>query len=105
MSDSSVVIDLTRLENEKFKNWPYAQDYCITCGMCASSCPASGIDGFDPRKLIRMISLGLEDAILESRWPWICTMCAKCENVCPMEIDIADAVRKVQSDAAAMLSA
>ena len=97
MPVSSEVIDLTRLDHEKFKNWPYSQDYCITCGMCASSCPASGIDGFDPRKLIRMISLGLEAAILESRWPWICTLCAKCENVCPMEIDIADAVRNIRA--------
>jgi heterodisulfide reductase subunit C len=97
MSDSSAVIDLNRLDHTKFKSWPYSQDYCITCGLCASSCPASGIDGFDPRKLIRMISLGLEDAVVESRWPWICTMCAKCENVCPMEIDIADTVRNIRS--------
>ena len=97
MSDSSEVIDLNCLNHEKFKNWPYSQDYCITCGSCASSCPASGIDGFDPRKLIRMISLGLEDALLESRWPWICTLCAKCENVCPMDIDIADAVRNIRA--------
>ena len=97
MPGSSVVIDLACLDHEKFKSWPYSQDYCITCGMCASSCPASGIDGFDPRKLIRMISLGLEDAILESRWPWICTMCGKCENVCPMEVDIADAVRNIRA--------
>ncbi len=97
MSESSAVIDLNRLDHTKFKSWPYSQDYCITCGLCASSCPASGIDGFDPRKLIRMISLGLEDAVVESRWPWICTMCAKCENVCPMEIDIADTVRNIRS--------
>ena len=97
MSDLSAVIDLNRLDHTKFKSWPYSQDYCITCGLCASSCPASGIDGFDPRKLIRMISLGLEDAVVESRWPWICTMCAKCENVCPMEIDIADTVRNIRS--------
>jgi heterodisulfide reductase subunit C len=55
------------------------------------------VDGFDPRKLIRMTALGLEEEMVESRWPWICTMCGKCENVCPMEIAIADAVRKVRS--------
>jgi heterodisulfide reductase subunit C len=97
MADSSVAIDLAQLNPEKFKSWPYSQDFCITCGLCASSCPASGIDEFDPRKLVRMISLGLADAVVESRWPWICTMCGKCENVCPMEIDIADAVRNVRA--------
>ncbi len=88
---------MTRLDHEKFKTWPFSQDYCITCGLCASACPASGINGFDPRKLFRMISLELEDAILESRWPWICTLCAKCENVCPMEIDISDVVRNIRA--------
>jgi heterodisulfide reductase subunit C len=97
MFETSDVIDLNRLDHSEFKNWPYSQDYCITCGFCASSCPASGIDAFDPRKLIRMLSLGLRDAVVESRWPWICTMCAKCVNVCPMEIDIADAVRGIRS--------
>ncbi len=96
MSATAEVIDLNALDQQKFKSWPYSQDYCITCGLCASSCPASGVDGFDPRKLIRMISLGLEEALVESRWPWICTMCGKCENVCPMEIDIADAVRTIR---------
>ena len=97
MRETSDVIDLNRLDHSEFKSWPYSQDYCITCGWCASSCPASGIDAFDPRKLIRMISLGLKDEVVKSRWPWICTMCAKCENNCPMEIDIADAVRNIRS--------
>ncbi|MCK7513905.1 MAG: hypothetical protein MZV70_64400 [Desulfobacterales bacterium] len=35
--------------------------------------------------------------LVESRWPWICTMCGKCENVCPMEVRIADVVRRVRS--------
>ncbi len=97
MPDLAKVMDLNRLDHEKFRNWPYSKEYCITCGLCASACPASGIDGFDPRKLIRMIALGLEDAILASRWPWICTMCANCESVCPMEIDIADTVRDIRA--------
>jgi heterodisulfide reductase subunit C len=97
MSETSTVIDLNRLDHARLKDWPFSQDYCITCGLCASSCPASGIDEFDPRKLIRMICLGLEDELVESRWPWICTMCGKCEHVCPMEIDIADAVRHIRS--------
>ena len=96
MAETKKVIDLDQLDHGKFKQWPFSQDYCITCGLCASSCPASGVDGFDPRMLIRLISLGLEDLAVNSRWPWICTMCGKCENVCPMGIDIADVVRRVR---------
>ena len=58
--------------------------------------PGFGIDGFDPRKLIRMVALGLETQLVEARWPWICTLCGKCENVCPMEIDIADVMRTIR---------
>ncbi len=94
---SSNIIDWEQLDRGRCRTWPFFQDYCLTCGLCASSCPVSGVDGFDPRKLVRMLSLGIVDDLVESRWPWICTMCGKCENACPMEIRIPDAVRKIRS--------
>ena len=97
MTAPSEIIDLDRVDHGRCKSWPFLQDYCVTCALCSGSCPASGIDGFDPRMLVRMISLGLVEESVESRWPWICTLCGKCENVCPMEIDIADLVRKIRS--------
>ena len=97
MTRSRKLIEINRLDQDCFRSWPFLQDYCITCGICSSSCPVSGVDGFDPRKMVRMVSLGLEKELVESRWPWICTMCAKCENGCPMEIDIPGVVRKIRS--------
>ena len=97
MISSSDIIDMDKLDHGRCRSWPFFQDYCVTCALCSGSCPASGIDGFDPRMLVRMISLGLVEEAVESRWPWICTLCGKCENVCPMEIDIADLVRKIRS--------
>ena len=97
MTEKYDIIDLDKLDHDRFKSWPFSQDFCITCGLCAGACPASGIDGFNPRMLIRLVALGLGEEVVESRWPWICTMCAKCENVCPMEIDIADTVRNIRS--------
>jgi heterodisulfide reductase subunit C len=97
MISSSDIIDLDRIDHDRCKSWPFLQDYCVTCALCSGSCPASGIDGFDPRMLVRMISLGLVEELVEARWAWICTLCGKCENVCPMEIDIADLVRKIRS--------
>lgn len=44
-----------------------------------------------------MIGLGQEETLIQSRWPWICTLCGKCERVCPMGVDIADAVRMIRS--------
>jgi len=90
------VIDMDQLTHERFASWQFSQDFCVTCGLCSSSCPASGIDGFDPRKLIRMVSLGLEHEVIEARWPWICTMCAKCEYVCPAGVNIPAVVRGIR---------
>ena len=97
MTLSSEIIDMDQLDHTRCRTWPFSQDFCVTCGLCASSCPVSGIDGFDPRMLVRMVSLGLVENLVDARWPWICTMCGKCENVCPMQIDIPDLVRKIRS--------
>jgi heterodisulfide reductase subunit C len=97
MTSPSEIIDMDQLDHTRCRTWPFSQDFCVTCGLCASSCPVSGIDGFDPRMLVRMVSLGLVEDLVDARWPWICTMCAKCENVCPMQIDIPDLVRKIRS--------
>jgi len=69
----------------------------MTCGICACTCPVSGVDGLDPRKVVRLAAMGLEQELVESRWPWICTMCGKCEQACPMEVRIPDVVRRIRS--------
>jgi dimethylglycine catabolism B len=72
-------------------------DECLTCGTCASACPLSGVDGLDPRKVVRMAFLGLEDDLITSDWAWKCTMCAKCEDVCPANIQIVQLMRRIRS--------
>ena len=83
MNQMEKVIGIGELNHGRFKALPFSQDFCITCGICSSSCPASGIDGFDPRMLVRMVGLGLEDEVVNAKWPWICTMCGKCEHRLP----------------------
>jgi heterodisulfide reductase subunit C len=61
---------------------------CLTCGACAAGCPATGLEGMDPRKLLRMAALGMDEEILRTQWAWYCTMCQRCIYVCPMKIDI-----------------
>ena len=61
---------------------------CLTCGTCASGCPATGLEDMDPRKFLRMAVLGLDEEIMRSKWVWMCTMCQRCIYACPMEIDI-----------------
>ncbi len=61
---------------------------CLTCGACSSGCPATGLEGMDPRKFLRMAALGMDEELLNSKWAWMCTMCQRCIYVCPMKIDI-----------------
>ena len=70
---------------------------CFACGICSSGCPASGLDGMDPRKFVRLISLGLDEEIMTSDWVWMCTTCNRCVRVCPMKIDIPQLVLAIRS--------
>jgi ferredoxin len=61
---------------------------CLTCGACSSGCPATGLEGMDPRKFLRMAALGMDEEIKSTPWIWWCSMCQRCIYVCPMKIDI-----------------
>ena len=68
---------------------PELADNCFTCGTCASGCPATGlVPGWDPRKAIRAIALGLEQEVIDSKWPWVCTLCGRCQRHCPQGIQL-----------------
>jgi len=56
------------------------------------------LDGLDPRKFLRMAALGMDDEILKSDWPWMCTMCQRCIYVCPMKIDIPQLVYHIRAN-------
>ena len=76
---------------------PALADICLTCGSCAGACPISGVDELDPQKIVRMAFFGLEEELLTSDWPWKCTMCGKCEVVCPMNVEILQLMRRIRA--------
>ena len=61
---------------------------CLTCGLCSSGCPATGLADMDPRKYLRMAALGMDEEVINHKWTWMCTMCTRCMYVCPMQINI-----------------
>ncbi len=63
-------------------------DLCLTCGTCTGGCAASELLDMDPRKLIRMLNLGMDEEIQKSDWIWVCSMCTRCVAACPMKINI-----------------
>jgi dimethylglycine catabolism B len=64
---------------------------CFTCGTCSGGCPITGnpnMEGWDTRKVIRMLVFGLLDEVVNSKFPWLCTGCGRCVAGCPMAVDI-----------------
>jgi len=76
---------------------PQWADVCLTCGSCASACPISGVDGMDPRKMVRLVVLGRTQEVVDSNWAWKCTMCGKCEEACPMNVELVKLFRRIRS--------
>ncbi len=71
---------------------------CLTCGACASGCPATGLEDMDPRKFLRMCAMGLDREAIASPWVWMCTMCQRCIYVCPMKIDIPQLIYNARAE-------
>jgi heterodisulfide reductase subunit C len=66
---------------------------CFACGACTGGCPVSDVDPeFDPRKLIRMVVLGMKDALLKSPLIWYCQLCNTCSFVCPQDVRFSEAM-------------
>ncbi|NDY41823.1 hypothetical protein G3N55_03005 [Dissulfurirhabdus thermomarina] len=93
MADAPKPLDLdrlrTRLKERILGALPDGRlDYCLTCGLCVSGCPASGLEGMDPRRLLRLLVFGQDDDVLATDWIYACTMCQRCKYACPMGIDV-----------------
>ncbi len=84
-------------KESKLRIAPEWADVCFTCGTCAGGCPITGVDGLDPRKAVRMAALGLEQELIDSRFPWICTLCGRCEYACPQGVEILKMLRRARS--------
>lgn len=66
---------------------------CEQCGTCSSACPVTGVDGFNIRRIEHAVQLNLLDAVAKTGVQWVCTMCGRCEEVCPNGYLIMDTTR------------
>lgn len=70
---------------------------CFACGLCTASCPVSDIDQrFNPRRIIRMVLLGMRREVLSSDIIWFCIQCYSCQAHCPQEVDFSDIVKALR---------
>jgi heterodisulfide reductase subunit C len=66
---------------------------CFSCGTCTAGCPVFRVEyGFNPRRIIRQILLGLRKDVLTSKMIWLCARCYACTANCPQEVNFADII-------------
>ena len=88
------VVDLSFAEEQGFDAAKLAT--CLQCGTCSSSCPTYFAMDIPPRKLWRMVALGLKDEIIRSSTYWLCTACHSCSIRCPRGIPVSDSMRQIR---------
>ena len=87
-------IDLAFAEDQDFDAEKLST--CIQCGTCSSSCPTYFAMDTPPRKLWRMVSLGLKEDIARSSTFWLCTACNSCTVRCPRGIPVSESMRRIR---------
>jgi heterodisulfide reductase subunit C len=71
---------------------------CFACGTCTSGCPVFHVENqFNPRKIIRMILLGMREQVLSSKAIWFCIQCYTCTANCPQDVDFSDIMFALQN--------
>ena len=71
---------------------------CFSCGTCSVSCPVFEVEpSYDPRRIIRMILLGMKDEVLKSKLIWMCSGCYNCQELCPRDVKITNVMAAVRN--------
>lgn len=65
---------------------------CIQCGTCSGSCPNAFAMDITPRQLWRMVQMGCEAAIFQSRTFTLCSSCHYCTLRCPRGLPLGEAM-------------
>lgn len=69
---------------------------CYQCGLCSARCPMSFAMDLLPRQIIRLMQLGMEERIANSRTVWLCASCFTCTISCPRGVDLSKLMEAVR---------
>lgn len=92
-------IDLSQMDGDfidEIKSYPGGEHIlrCFACGKCTAGCPVADIEPrYNPRRIIRMIVLGMKDAAMRDAFTELCSNCYLCQERCPQGVSVAQIVR------------
>ena len=71
---------------------------CFQCGTCTADCPIARFsEDYRPRRIIRMMQLGLKEKLLTSDIIWLCAACYTCVDRCPQDVELASVFRVLRN--------
>jgi len=95
-----VVSELDPKFKDEVANTPGGENIkrCFLCGTCSAGCPVHELsDKYNPRRIIRMILLGMRDKVLSSDFVWLCSTCYTCRERCPQDVRLSDIMTAVRN--------
>lgn len=86
---------------DRVRNIPGGEhlELCYSCGTCVSKCliQQKMEPEYNPRRLLRMVMMGMEEEACESPTTWLCSACDLCYPACPQQIHISGVIGAVKS--------
>ena len=71
---------------------------CFQCGTCTADCAIARFsDFYKPRKIARIVQLGLKGRLLSDDALWLCTTCYTCVDHCPQGVEVSSIVRALRN--------
>ncbi|MHA1291855.1 MAG: 4Fe-4S dicluster domain-containing protein [Promethearchaeota archaeon] len=60
---------------------------CIQCGVCSSGCTVTEYVDLQPHRVVASCLLGLREEVLSSKAIWTCSLCHRCTERCPKNVE------------------
>ena len=74
---------------------------CFSCGTCSAGCPIHEVfPEYNPKKLAKMVRLGMRKQVLSSPYIWYCATCHNCEQRCPQNVKFFNVLNVLKNMAA-----
>ncbi|MFQ5711981.1 MAG: 4Fe-4S dicluster domain-containing protein [Candidatus Geothermarchaeales archaeon] len=71
---------------------------CFQCSVCVAACPVRVLEPrFNPRKLTKMVFLGMSDQLFKMSSLWLCSTCYSCQERCPQVVNPLEVMNAVKN--------